>query len=189
MTFNNPLPVELTSFSAACDQGVVISWSTASERNSDVFVVEKSRDLESWTNVASLDAAGNSNVNLTYSIADENSWNGLAYYRLKQIDFNGSEKIYGPISSSCENGQNSMVVYPNPSKGAFTVEVLSTRSNVLSQLQIIDVTGKLIASESFKLDAGVNQFYFNSLDLPAGVYVVRLEGVSATIQPMRLIVE
>lgn len=188
LIFNNPLPVTLTNFSANCNDGMTINWSTASEQNSDYYVVEKSRDMQNWTVVNKQAAAGNSNTNINYSAADANAWNGLAYYRLRQFDFNGDEKIYDPISISCEGGVNGMTVYPNPSKGEFTVEVTSNE-NAVTQLQVIDLTGKIITSQALSLTSGVNQVYFNSYDLTSGVYIVRLVGGNSAIQPVRVVIE
>lgn len=188
LVFNNPLPVTLTNFSANCSNGLTINWSTASEQNSDYYLVEKSRDMQNWTTVNKQNAAGNSNTSINYSAVDATAWNGLAYYRLRQFDFNGDEKIYDPISISCEGTENAMTVYPNPSKGEFTVEVTSNE-NALTQLEVIDLTGKIISSQDLSLTAGVNQVYFKSFDLTSGVYIVRVIGGNAAIQPVRVVIE
>lgn len=194
LLFNNPLPVTLTSFSASCNSGMPneaneIFWSTGSEHNSDYFLIEKSRDLETWTIVATEPAAGNSNTNINYSLLDHNSWNGITYYRLKQFDFNGENHTYDPLSISCENGNNSMYAYPNPSNGKFTVEIVSDKNSPSSQLNVIDVTGKTIIAEILSLKEGVNQVYIDSIDISAGVYILRLEGGDSFIEPIRVVVE
>ncbi len=64
---NNPLPVELVSFTGACDEGIInLTWQTASEFNSSHFDVEKSRDGENWQLLTTLPSAGTSNELITY---------------------------------------------------------------------------------------------------------------------------
>ena len=77
----NPLPVELVSFSGACNDGLVeLIWETASEYNSSHFDVENSRDGITWDVVKTIEAAGNSNELLTYGYNDVNVHGGDNYY-------------------------------------------------------------------------------------------------------------
>jgi hypothetical protein len=88
--FSTTLPVELLSFSGETSNGrVLLSWETASEQNSSHFEVESSVDSENWKTAEILTAAGNSQNLLSYScwtdfVAD------VTYYRLKQVDLDGS---------------------------------------------------------------------------------------------------
>lgn len=191
ITYNtsSPLPVTLTNFSANCDNQVSIAWTTASEQNSDRFIVEKSRDLQVWSLVGTQVAAGNSNYVLNYSQTDANAWNGTTYYRLRQIDFNGVEKLYGPISTSCENDNNGMVVYPNPSQGNFTVDITSGEKIQDAEIQVLDVTGKLVSIQMINISEGMNQVYFNQNDLQMGSYFLRLVGGTNSFKPIRLVIE
>lgn len=185
----SPLPVALTNFSANCENGATIRWTTASEQNSIQFIVEKSRDMESWTAVGTLAAAGNSNVSLNYQLVDENPWNGITYYRLIQLDNNGDQKTYGPISSSCNSGNNSMTVYPNPSQGNFTVEIAALENITDGRIQLIDLTGKIILNQLTSIEEGINQIYFNNVDLQMGSYVVKFIGGNNTIKPVKLVIQ
>ncbi len=165
------------------------NWSTASEQYSDYFVVEKSRDLKNWTTVAVQNASGTSNTQINYSSVDAHPWNDLTYYRLRQTDFNGSEKIYGPISSSCDYNDDKMKIHPNPSSEGFTIEIFSNQMRAGNEIQFMDVTGKIIAFRDYKLHVGMNQFYFNTTDLMTGIYHVRLVGENTFYPPMRLVLE
>lgn len=72
-TCTSPLPVELTDFTATCNDNMVdLKWTTASEQNSDKFIIEKTRDLENWVRVDSLDAAGSSSTEIKYQYNDVN---------------------------------------------------------------------------------------------------------------------
>jgi hypothetical protein len=94
-----PLPVELISFDGVVYPGFnLIKWVTASEYNSDYFQIERSTDGETWKIVSTKTASGNSNTKVNYSYLDNISEFTINYYTLKQYDFDGQCKTYGPIS-------------------------------------------------------------------------------------------
>jgi hypothetical protein len=185
------LPVELTNFAANCNEKsqVDLKWSTASEQNSENFIIERSRDLTQWEFVSTINAAGNSNYNINYSTVDTDPIGGISYYRLVQVDNNGAEKIYGPISVSCSDAENSIIVFPNPTQGNFTVEISSTEIFTNAQLQITDLTGKIIHQRSTNILEGKNQFTFEGLDLQLGTYIINLNSVNGKINPVRIVVQ
>ena len=98
-TVVNALPVELISFTGnQLQEENLLEWSTASEYNSDYFVIEVSKDGKTWNFVSHVDAAMNSNQKLNYSTVHIFSEYTYHYYRLLQYDINGQSKEYGPIS-------------------------------------------------------------------------------------------
>lgn len=96
----DPLPVEMISFYGyGIPSYNILEWSTASEMNSDYFLIEKSRYGESWDFLEIVEAAGNSNEVIKYKLADDNVYySGIYYYRIKQYDIDGVFKPYGPIA-------------------------------------------------------------------------------------------
>ncbi len=186
----NPLPVTLVNFAANCNEKaqVDVTWTTASEQNSEIFKVERSRDLAQWELLTTLNAAGNSNFNIDYAILDTDPFSGVSYYRLVQIDDNGVETIYGPISVSCSDTENSMIVFPNPTKGNFIVEISSSESISNAQIQITDLTGKVINERSTNILEGKSQFTFEGLDLQLGTYIINLKTGNGKINPVRVVV-
>lgn len=187
----SPLPVQLISFSGNCNdqQGIELEWTTASEQNSDKFIVQRSRDMIQWDFISELAAAGNSNSSIQYFTTDTNPLAGIAYYRLLQLDFNGTEKIYGPISISClEDKANNMLIFPNPSSGSFTVEISSMKELENAQLQLIDLTGKLISRQQVHLVAGVNHVLFEESHLKVGTYFVKILNEENTFQPVKVMI-
>jgi hypothetical protein len=93
------LPVELISFDGlSTDEGNLLIWKTASEHNSDYFVIESSIDGEKYNPVDVVKAAGNSVEILEYNLLDIKYTSNITYYRLVQYDFDGENKTYGPIS-------------------------------------------------------------------------------------------
>jgi hypothetical protein len=186
----NPLPVTLLDFAANCNEKpeVNVKWTTASEQNSENFVVERSRELNQWEYVTTVNAAGNSNYNIDYQILDANPFSGVSYYRLVQVDNNGVETIYGPISVSCVDETNSMMVFPNPTKGDFIVEISSNEDLSDSQLIITDLSGKVISTRIINVLQGKTQAIFENQELQLGTYIIQLKSSNHNIQPVRVIV-
>ncbi|TXI85987.1 MAG: T9SS type A sorting domain-containing protein, partial [Crocinitomicaceae bacterium] len=185
----NPLPVELLSFNAGCaETAVELTWSTGSETNSDQFILERSRDVNVWNSVAVVDAAGNSTSQLDYQHTDENPFPGVSYYRLRQIDFNGNERVYGPISVNCSAQGEGIEVYPNPASQQFTVAIALKDDMPATRIQVLDVSGKIIATQVNDLKAGTTNILFDQLDLPAGTYMIHVVSNASHFAPLRLVI-
>lgn len=186
----SPLPVTLTDFKGTCTASgeIQLSWSTSSEQNSEAFIVQRSRDMQDWVFAATLPAAGNSNHLIAYSFEDESALEGKSYYRLVQKDFNGEERVFGPISVSCGiDHENSLIVFPNPTNGDFTVQISSVENSGAASIQLMDLTGKMISERKLNIIEGKNQVLFEGLNLPMGTYIVKL--VSGTeVKPVKLVV-
>ncbi len=122
----NPLPVELVNFNATCHQNTThITWTTLSEINNDFFIVEKSVNGHDFFEIATIKGAGNSNSAHVYNITDDNhSEKSTVYYRLKQVDFDGSTTYHQTIPANCfANKEYHISIYPNPNKGLITVDL------------------------------------------------------------------
>jgi hypothetical protein len=88
---DNPLPIDLLSFTAKYQDGkVLLNWATGSEINNDYFTLERSRDAVSAEIIGFVDGAGNSSQTLHYEFIDHDPLPGISYYRLKQTDYDGS---------------------------------------------------------------------------------------------------
>ncbi|TAL59462.1 MAG: T9SS type A sorting domain-containing protein [Bacteroidetes bacterium] len=124
-------PVELVSLATSCspEGEVVIRWATASETNNNYFTVERSLSFgEGWTEVGRVQGAGNSSILRNYEFTDISPLSsgegpGVRFYRLKQTDYNGLYKYFGPISvNPAECNTNTINVLPTISgNGYFTV--------------------------------------------------------------------
>jgi hypothetical protein len=102
-----PLPVELLYFEGEPYPTFnKINWTTASEHNSDYFEIYESLDGINWELVSTEEAAGFSNQIINYSQLVSFDEFGIHYYRLKQIDFDGNHKTYGPIAINNPNMVN-----------------------------------------------------------------------------------
>ena len=137
-----PLPIELLEFLGICEGAVIkLNWSTASEINNDYFTIERSFDGVNFNILGTVAGAGNSIQTLHYTFVDENSMDGIYYYRLKQTDFNGTFKYSKLIDVACNSDfSQDIMVYPNPANEI--INVIS--SNKISSIQVINDLGEHI---------------------------------------------
>jgi len=169
------LPVELLSFTGNCESGtVILNWQTATEHSNDYFNIEKSRDGKNWQLLTSMDAAGNSTQLLNYETTDENKMEGNNYYRLSQVDFDGTTKTYDVINVSCSGASKGYFsAYPNPSTGSFQV-ILNDKNLVGSGiLSVKDTKGAEMLTRTIEVKPGVNMFSVTDLNLAPGVYYIQ----------------
>jgi hypothetical protein len=95
----SPLPIELLTFTGEpYNDDVLLEWSTASEYNNDYFFIEKTYDGIKWEKIKEVNATGFSTVKMDYLTIDENPRNGLNYYRLTQVDFDGQNETFEIIA-------------------------------------------------------------------------------------------
>ena len=140
----NPLPVELLNFNAYRDNGdVKLKWSTASERNSDYFEVEKSIDINHFTFVDHIKSAGNSNTILNYGTEDMHPFNGINYYRLKQVDFDGTSTYSEVRAINFNDDKNALQIFPNPTSEIFNLNINENNFDK-NLLHIYDLSGRRI---------------------------------------------
>ncbi len=137
-----PLPIELFNFYLEnLSNRIVINWQTLSEHNNAYFEIQKSANAKDFEKIGTVEAAGNSAELLMYSFVDVEK-NGVVYYRLKQVDFDGNY-TYSQILSS-ENATKT-VFYPNPSNGSINLSI----SNENSTVSIVNSMGNVVYRESF----------------------------------------
>ena len=185
------LPVELVSFAANCEDNntVSVNWTTASEHNSDYYTVEKSRDGLNWKILATKTAAGNSTQLINYSVSDASDVSGTVYYRLSQVDLDGTIKMYDIISTNCAMDQElSFLAYPNPSNGQFTVKIENEEGGKFT-LNITDIQGKAIEEQTIDLETGTTVVKMNPLGLQPGVYLLQFKQDGQSIQQQKIVIE
>ncbi|MDP4284912.1 MAG: T9SS type A sorting domain-containing protein [Bacteroidota bacterium] len=120
-----PTPVKLLNFSAQQEnKSIRLQWQTAQENNSKSFEIEHSMNTTNWNTLATQPAAGNSAVVSSYSFNDASPTYGKNYYRLKQVDIDGSFTYSNVVSAEWSGTSGTLVeVYPNPVANSFTVDL------------------------------------------------------------------
>jgi hypothetical protein len=134
-------------------------------------------------------AAGTTNTPQNYEVTDASFPGGTIYYRLRQVDQDGTIELYGPISATCEAAGYSLSVYPNPATNSFTVQVYAESTVSGGQLGVYDFTGKAILQQSVELKNGVHTFHFNDAGLARGTYLIRLADSEGRFTPVRLVIQ
>ncbi len=173
----NPLPIEIVSFDAKINQNnhAQLDWITVSELNAKGFDIEKSFDGKSFEKIGSQNALGGVDVIKNYQFFDKN-YKNVAYYRLKLIDNNGIFK-YSKIIYLNNQKTNTyqLTIIPNPTQG----EVKLVLGNVLPTetvtLKVFSITGKEVISLFGDILEVEKQLSNQTIQLPAGMYVVRMQ--------------
>ena len=155
---NTVLPIELTSFSATCDgRSSYVMWTTATEKNNDYFSLERSDDAINFVEIARIAGAGNSIEPLSYSYTDYGVYGGDNYYRLVQVDYDGTRTASEIIVTNCveASGEPEVLAYPNPFNSDLTVE-LENFGDRPASIEVYDLLGRLVYVE--KADAPQNSY-------------------------------
>jgi len=101
------LPIDLISFNGEIVEGinpvVELNWRVASQINNDYYEIQRSKNLNIWSVVDSIPGNGTTNMEMDYSIIDDNPFEGVSYYRLKQTDHNGKTETFNPIAITIES--------------------------------------------------------------------------------------
>ena len=172
------MPVELSSFTAKLiDGGVRIEWVTATETNNSGFSLERSRDEQNFKEAVYKKGKGTTTTSNIYNYIDEAVGSGVYYYRLKQIDHNGSFKylsvikvdIGAPKQFSLE--QN----YPNPFNPSTSIKFNLPERGVVN-LAVFDVLGReveVLINET--KEAGAYEITFDAKNLTSGIYFYQLK--------------
>ncbi len=173
--YETPLPVLLSSFSASCndDESVSLKWQTASEMNSDYFVVQRSLNGKDWESLEELNAAMVSNTPTDYVYQDYSGIRGIRYYQLIQKDMDGKETVYGPLSVICNLEETEVFLYPNPTKNKFSIIVESNKVQEF-MLRFETADGRILQERLVKMTEGANLITMDAQNLPSGSYSVSL---------------
>lgn len=138
------LPVELVHFNVeALDFGNELTWSTLSERDNDYFIIQYSTNGYDWVDIGKKMGAGNSSEQIDYSFIHETPFAGKNYYRLKQVDFDGSWEF---SDIQLINLGNKFTLFPNPATEQFQV-VMEEGAEYPFIMELRDAQGKLIHSQ------------------------------------------
>ena len=168
-----PLPIELMSFNAKAMEGqVLLNWQTLTEINNDYMAVERSSDGQDFEEIGQIQGAGTSFVPQSYELLDPQPYQGLNYYRLRQVDFDGTTTYSKMVSVVFEGQGWGVQVFPSLTQDFVNIR-LDQASDQRGEVRIYDLNGKLRhrqVLESGSLGLGLNISHLN-----AGHFVVQIE--------------
>ncbi len=175
---NQPLPVELTSFTAKyLSSGVVLNWQTATEINNNKFEVERQINEGNWEVVGSVLGHGNSNTVIDYTYTDnKTNTKGKYNYRLKQIDNDGTFKYTQVVNVTVGNLDNYELAqnYPNPFNPSTNINFTMPKAGNV-KIVLFNALGQEVATLfNGNKDAGFHTVQFNANGLPSGIYFYQM---------------
>lgn len=184
----NPLPISLIDFNAECrSDHTLINWTTASEINSDYFIVQQSLDGEKWSDSEHIKSAGNSTSKQVYSYLDFSANNKINYYRLVQVDKDGSVEIFKIISANCNNSEETMTIFPNPASNEINFQFELSKNYGFGEIKFLDNLGRVCFKLQQPLNKGLNSFN-HLINLQAGSYHVVFNSEQLSFPARKLII-
>ena len=168
-----PLPVSCMQFTASRNNGgVSLKWDVANETNNSRFVVERSTDGRNYFPVANVGAQVSASGHYQY---EDMQLVGLpaAFYRVKQLDINGSFTYICKVLSVKLDGRILVIkdIYPNPAKGKAFVNI-TTSDRLKLQVEVINSLGQLISLQHTIVEPGATDIPVE-LNLASGNYLLR----------------
>lgn len=168
----NVLPVTFTHFSLAKYlKKVQLTWRTASETNSQSFIIERSADGVKYSSIGVVAGAGNSTSEISYSYTDTDPREGTAYYRLKQIDNDGKYSYSAVQSVTIGDLAGAFRIYPNPAREEVKIE-FDPGDLVTVTLKAFAVDGKECYSKDYEAEKG--EIKLRVSEWPKGMYFLQL---------------
>jgi hypothetical protein len=175
------IPVELISFNATSNGAeVILSWSTASELNNQLFEVQRSFEGSDFATIGFVNGKGTTSEKQDYLYKDKILADGKYYYRLKQIDYLGQSDYSDIIEMDIRIFSSYLLEqnYPNPFNPTTTIGYgLKEKSNV--KIRVLNSIGEEVALlVNGEKESGYHTVEFNAANLPSGVYFYQLQAGS-----------
>ncbi len=179
------VPLTWLSVSAVLqNKKTILNWSVAAEQNNAVFVVERSTDGVTWTTIFTVDGSATAALQNNYTGIDAAPATGINFYRIKQVDVNGRFTYSATVTVKVSTTKASVVIYPNPAQDAVYYELQNGGTGVITNLQLFSTDGKLLK----QLPVNNARGNFSVLDLPPGIYVLKVKDSAGKNENKKLII-
>ncbi len=163
-----PLPVELLYFKGITNASVVnLQWATASETINEYFEISRSTNGLDYMVIGHVEGNGTTSEVSQYTFEDSPDFNSSAYfYRLKQVDFDGTEEIVAYYRITVEKKTQIHRVFPNPGKDNL---IYITDPELLNSVFLMDLKGKTLKHyQGYQI---ANGFEVGSCE--PGIYIIK----------------
>jgi hypothetical protein len=180
-------PVGLTAYTATVidnGQTVNVLWSTASELGNKDFVVQRSTDSVTFTNLDTVAATGTATSGANYGYTDNAPAPGYNYYRLQRFDVDGDDTLYRILRVQAAGKwvslpvpSLSLTVSPNPATGLVYLQLVDSIQGTL-QVSLTDMAGRVLQVSEFQKVGPVWDQTIDVSMLPRGVYVLQVRGMT-----------
>ncbi|MFT4665462.1 MAG: hypothetical protein ACI9RM_000967 [Ulvibacter sp.] len=187
---NHMLPVELVDFEAEeKNENVYLNWSTATEINNDYFLIEHSIDGKQFEKIERVDGVGNSVLINHYNFIHKGPVNGVNYYRLRQVDYDGRFEYSDIVSVKLRSENKEVSVYPNFFSESITVKIPLLENNYTSNnertIKVFGVYNRLV--QSHKLPNSDDTIDLNFSELSEGIYFIRADMGNEDFTTLRIL--
>ena len=172
------IPVELTSFTAEVSENeIILLWTTATELNNQGFEIERSIDNATFEKIGFVPGFGTTTESKSYTYKILEFYSGTQYYRLKQIDFDGTYEFSDAIEVEGHSPAQYTLFqnYPNPFNPSTSIKFsIPVDSNI--KLKLFNMLGQEVAELlNSEISAGIHHVDFNANSLSSGTYFYVLE--------------
>lgn len=181
-----PLPVELLYFRGKAEgSNARLDWVSVSEENNDFYEVQFSRDGVTFESIGKVAGAGTTNTALQYNFIHREAKSGDNYYRLKQVDFDGSFE-YTPIVNVPLRTQDLFIVSPTLTTSLVNIVFDDFYKKAIT-LEVFDSFGRSRLQK--QMDAGNYEMQIDLANFPAGVYFLKIRVPGEDIFTVRVVKE
>ena len=177
------LPVTIINFTAQAEGNRArLNWATATEINHKEFIISRSADGISFSEIGRVAGAGNSSTQRDYVYYDENPMNGNNFYKLEQLDVDGRSTTVG-IKNVPFAALSRINIYPNPVKHTLQVEF---KPGIYQKLELTDVNGRLLKASKIGTNDGRQQLDMSKFT--SGTFFIRFTG-NGQVETRRVVKE
>ncbi len=171
----NPLPVDISSFTTQCDNGVaLIQWTAETQLDNAYFTIKKTADGIHFETVGTVAGAGTTDLQKMYSFTDNNPYAGTSYYFLYQTDYDNQ---MSPTLSQTQfvgcGGESTTSVTAFNSTNNIVVRINSTNYDNVN-ITLTNMLGQTISNSNHAVALGENEIDLNNT-LAAGVYIISVK--------------
>lgn len=187
------LPVELLDFTAKAKPSeniIELNWRTSGEVNNDYYSILRSIDGQNFSVIGKVDGNGTTSNLSTYKFIDKFPTEGNVYYKLHQFDYNGNNKLYGPIVvnySTSSRKEAKITIHPNPCNDRFEITLSRDEQETAFNVYIFNSAGRIVYQDTYENNYNNIILIDNLSHLPTGTYIVKVDGKEKTIGSRSLI--
>ena len=182
------LPIELLNFSGKqAKSDVKLTWTTASERDNKGFELERSSDGKTFAAIGFVKGQGTTTQQHTYDFTDSppQYFGGIVYYRLRQINFDGTASLSKTLSFTLGKATD-WQVFPNPTKTDVAIQSNQDIKGTII-VELTDLLGRTLGSsiyEGISVKSGIHQ---NVENLPNGLYFIKILSDNTVLFTQRVV--
>jgi hypothetical protein len=175
------LPIEWLSFDGHhAENRNFLYWATASESNNAYFDLERSADgASNFQLVAKINSQGDSQSAQYYNLVDNTPLLGTNYYRLRQVDTDGSQSYSKIIAISANTTVSETKFSPNPASNQVEYQYIGSKNEAITAT-VYNALGQVVKTQHFEAQIGYNRLQISLENLAAGAYQVHIQHQSST---------